>query len=133
MHTQSHPTSKPSVSVNGTVPTIHDAYYARMFARAGREEAYSNRTKAQVIYELKDKYDVLALVKVAGMARSTYYYWERRLDRPDKYAVVKQHILEVAGEYHGPYAYRRVTEALIKRGIRHDPKTIKGLMKELGL
>lgn len=100
---------------------------------AGEQEQYSNKTKARVIQELKDQYDVMSLVEVAKIPRSTYYYWEQRLDRPDKYADVKAQILLVAHTYEGRYAYRRVTEHLKMMGFQHDPKTILRLMHEMGL
>lgn len=45
----------------------------------------TNKIKAQVIFELKDEYEVVDLVEVADIPRSTYYYWEVRLSQPDKY------------------------------------------------
>jgi hypothetical protein len=127
MFTQSIPSSKRSRE------GMKEAYLKQLFTLAGNQETYSNKTKAQVIYELKNQYDVLSLVEVADMPRSTYYYWEKRLNRPDKYAEVKKEILLVARLYTGPYAYRRITEDLMRKGIRHDPKTILRLMRELGL
>ena len=75
----------------------------------------------------------MELVKVAGIPRSTYYYWEKRLDRPDKYADVKTAIHEIYHEHKGRYGHRRITKALKKHGIWHDPKTINRLMNEMGL
>ncbi|KML32076.1 hypothetical protein VL12_17325 [Rossellomorea marisflavi] len=103
-----------------------------MYTLAGRQETYSNQTKAQVIHKLKDRYNVLSLVKAADIPRSTYYYWEKRMNRPDKYAEVKKEILQVVHLYKGRYAYRRITDDLMRKGIRHDPKTILRLMRELG-
>lgn len=44
----------------------------------------------QLIYELRHKYKVVDLVKVASIARSTYYYWMKQAKRPDKYKKVKE-------------------------------------------
>lgn len=75
----------------------------------------------------------MELVKVAGIPRSTYYYWEKRLDRPDKYADLKTKIQEIYHEHKGRYGYRRIAKALEKYGFHHDPKTINRLMNEMGL
>ena len=75
----------------------------------------------------------MELVKVAGIPRSTYYYWEKRLDRPDKYADVKTKIQEIYHEHKGRYGYRRIAKELEKYGFHHDPKTINRLMNEMGL
>lgn len=127
MPTQSHPSS------NRSTDQMKEVYLKQLYSLAGRQETYSNQTKAQVIHELKDQYDVLSLVEVADIPRSTYYYWEKRMNRPDKYAEVKREILQVAHMYKGRYAYRRITDDLMRKGIRHDPKTILRLMRELGL
>lgn len=73
------------------------------------------------------------LVKVAGIPRSTYYYWENRLDPVDKYESVKEAIKHIFHEHKGRYGYRRITKELKKYGFTHDPKTINRLMNEIGL
>lgn len=73
------------------------------------------------------------LVKVADIPRSTYYYWEKRLDQPDKYVEAKEAIQKIQEEHKGRYGYRRVTIELKKYGISHDPKTINKLMNGMGL
>jgi transposase InsO family protein len=73
------------------------------------------------------------LVKVADIPRSTYYYWEKRLNSEDKYFEVKQAIDVIYHEHKGRYGYRRITKELAKRGFHHDPKTINRLMNEMGL
>ena len=75
----------------------------------------------------------MELVKVAGIPRSTYYYWEKRLDRPDKYAGVKTKIQEIYHEHKGRYGYRSIPKKLEKYGFHYDPKTINRLMNEMGL
>ena len=72
----------------------------------------TNQIKAQVIYELKEIYEVVELIKVADIPRSTYYYWEKRLNRHDKYADVKVAIQSIYHEHKGRYGYRRITKEL---------------------
>jgi len=73
------------------------------------------------------------LVEVAVIARSTYYYWENRLDQADKYGQVKEEIKMIYHEHKGRYGYRRITKELKKHGYTHDPKTINRLMNQMGL
>jgi putative transposase len=93
----------------------------------------TNKIKAQVIFELKQEFDVVELVKVADLPRSTYYYWEKRLIFEDKYTKVKEAIEAIYHEHKGRYGYRRITKELEKKNIHHDPKTILRLMNEMGL
>jgi transposase InsO family protein len=73
------------------------------------------------------------LVEVADIPRSTYYYWEKRLNRVDKYALEKEEIKQIYDVHRGRYGYRRITIELKKRGISHNPKTIYRIMAEMGL
>ncbi|MEM5596467.1 IS3 family transposase [Niallia circulans] len=76
---------------------------------------------------------MIDLVKVAGIARSTYYYWVKQMDRPDKYKEVKELIQEIFDEHQGRYGYRRITLELHNRGIKINHKTVRRLMNEMGL
>ena len=75
----------------------------------------------------------MELVKVADIPRSTYYYWEKRLQREDKYVKEKEAIEAIYHEHKGRYGYRRIAKELERRNIFHDPKTINRLMNEMGL
>jgi putative transposase len=72
-------------------------------------------------------------VKVAGIPRSTYYYWVRQMDRPDKYKEVKEVIQQIFDEHEGRYGYRRITLELRNKGISLNHKTVRRLMIEMGL
>jgi putative transposase len=76
---------------------------------------------------------VIELVKVAGIPRSTYYYWLKQMDRPDKYKEIKELIKEVFEENHELYGYRRITLELRKKGVKINHKTVRRLMIEMGL
>ena len=41
------------------------------------------------------KYKITELIKVAEIARSTYYYYVKMFDKPDKYADVKIEVLRI--------------------------------------
>ncbi len=86
-----------------------------------------------MIYELRHEFKVIDLVKVAGIARSTYYYWVKQMDRPDKYKEVKEMIQEIFDENQGRYGYRRITLELRNRGLKINHKTVQRLMSRMGL
>ncbi|MCD8511837.1 MAG: IS3 family transposase [Bacillus sp. (in: Bacteria)] len=133
---------KKSVPAEGTVEALQakierlemeNAYFKKVECFSSNAGKITNKIKAQVIFELKDKYEVVDLVEVADIPRSTYYYWEKRLHKADKYTEVKEVINEIFHENKGRYGYRRIAKELNKRGIHHDPKTINRLMNEMGL
>ena len=73
------------------------------------------------------------LLEVAQLARSTYYYHEKRLTKADKYSNAKETITAIYHENKGRYGYRRITAELRKRGFPLNHKTVQRLMKQLGL
>ena len=72
-------------------------------------------------------------MKVANIARSTYYYWMKQAKRPDKYKKVKELIKEIFSENFGRYGYRRITLELRNRGHALNHKTVRRLMNITGL
>ena len=70
---------------------------------------------------------------MAQLARSTYYYHEKRLTRADKYAEAKEALAVIYHENKGRYGYRRITAELRHRGFPLNHKTVQRLMKALGL
>lgn len=86
-----------------------------------------------MIYELRHKYKIIELIKIADIPRSTYYYWIKQIDRPDKYSEVKKEIQKIFGEHEGRYGYRRITLALRNKKITVNHKTVRRLMNEMEL
>ena len=85
-----------------------------------------------MINELKHKYSITKLIKIAGIPRSTYYYYCKQLDKPDKYAKIKEDIRRIYNESKGRYGYRRITAELRKmHNINH--KTVQRLMRKMGI
>lgn len=74
-----------------------------------------------------------ALLEMAGIARSTYYYYLKRLKMPDKYQRVKENIHAIFHENRGRYGYRRITLELKNRGYKINHKTVQRLMTEMDL
>ena len=76
---------------------------------------------------------MMALLKFAGMARSTYYYHLKQMEKPDKHSVLKSEILLIFNENKGRYGYRRITLELRNRKIVANHKLVRKLMNELNL
>lgn len=73
------------------------------------------------------------MLKLANIARSTFYYSIKVLKLPDKYTEIKEEIRKIYHANKGRYGYRRITLALRNDGITINHKTVRRLMKELGL
>ena len=73
------------------------------------------------------------LLNVAGLPRSTYYYYTQKQKEPEKYVELKEEICSIAAENKGRYGYRRVTQELRNRGFHYNHKLVMKLMKQLGL
>jgi putative transposase len=76
---------------------------------------------------------VKALVKLAGIPRSSYYDVMKRMNRPDPDADLKAEIKAIFEEHEGRYGYRRIRNELANRGQKVNHKKVQRLMKELGL
>lgn len=83
--------------------------------------------------ELRQEYPLADLLKVARLARSSFYYQRRLLQLTDKYASVKCRIRSIFDLHQGRYGYRRITAAMRREGAIVNHKTVQRLMGELGL
>ena len=86
-----------------------------------------------MIWELRHEFKVSLLIDVAGIPRSTYYYYEKHRTDEDKYKDIKEEIANIFAENKGRYGYRRITQELHNRNYVINHKTVQRLMKELGL
>ena len=67
------------------------------------------------------------------MARSTFFYHQKRLSDPDKHAALKDAILESFERNKHRYGYRRVLLDLRNQGWVVNHKLVYKLMSEMGL
>jgi putative transposase len=74
-----------------------------------------------------------ALLKAAGLARSTFYYQLNVRDAGDRYKDLKTSIAAVYDRHKGRYGYRRITAAIRQTGQIVNHKTVQRLMEELEL
>ena len=73
------------------------------------------------------------LLKAIKLARSTYYYHLKQLDKPDKDQELKAEIQSIFIEHKGNYGYRRIHLELRNRGYLVNQKRVQRLMKVLNL
>jgi transposase InsO family protein len=73
------------------------------------------------------------LLKLVGLARSTYYYQLRVVGAEDRFAPLKASIQSLYDVHKGRYGYRRMTAALRNDGQLINSKTVRRLMGELSL
>ena len=73
------------------------------------------------------------LLKAIKLARSTYYYHLKQLDKTDKGQELKVEIQSIFIEHKGNYGYRRIHLELRNRGYLVNHKRVQRLMKVLNL
>jgi putative transposase len=83
--------------------------------------------------ELRHQYDLELLLNRTNMARSSFYYYQKQIELPDKYKVIKEQIKSIYCKHKGRYGYRRITDELNNKGIIINHKTVLKLMKSLGI
>lgn len=97
----------------------------------GKSETRKSQT--EIISSLRPCHKLEHLLKVAKLARSTYFYHLSRVLGCDKYSEIKQHIKDIFKKHKGCYGYRRITFAIKKFGISINHKLVMKLMRDLGL
>ncbi len=100
-----------------------------LYSSCGRAR---KQQKALIIAELRQRYPLKDLLKLSGLARSTFYYYLKLRDT-DKYVQVKQEIVGIFNHHKGRYGYRRILIELKGKGCTINHKTVLKLMRELNL
>ncbi|RMT18440.1 ISPsy8, transposase OrfB [Pseudomonas amygdali pv. mori] len=85
------------------------------------------------IKQLRGRFPLCALLRLAGLARSTFYYQVQVQSRPNPYAALKQLVESIYHEEKGLYGARRITAVIRTAGILVNKKVVERLMAELGL
>ncbi len=73
------------------------------------------------------------LLKIAGIARSTYYYHLSKLERADRHQDLKAEIVSIFRASKSRYGYRRVRRTLVRQGWTVSWKLVAKLMRQMGL
>lgn len=93
----------------------------------------SNNEKAVIIDALKHKYPLPQLLKKLDLSKSSYYYREKVLIRPDKYQDLRIRIKDLFFENKERYGYRRIHALLKRENIIISEKIIRKIMREESL
>ncbi|MDH7629839.1 IS3 family transposase [Streptococcus pneumoniae] len=91
------------------------------------------RRKTEIVQELMTEFSLVLLLKSIKLARWTYYYHLKQLDKTDKDQELKAEIQSIFIEHKGNYAYRRIYLELRNRAYLVNHKRVQGLMKVLNL
>ena len=91
------------------------------------------KVKYAVIYRHRNEYPVSVMCRFFDVSRSGYYDFLKRLNKPEKDAVLAQRIEECQNKVDNTYGYRRVWKWLKDRNIKRNPKTVLRVMKKYGL
>ena len=86
-----------------------------------------------MVQELMTEFSLDILLKAIKLARSTYYYHLKQLDKPDKDQELKAEIQSIFIEHKGNYGYRRIHLELRNRGYLVNQKRVQRLMEVLNL
>ncbi len=73
------------------------------------------------------------LLTTAQLARATYYYQLKQLEKDDKNKELKKMIQDIHTGHKGNYGYRRIHLELRNRGFCVNHKKVQRLMQEMGL
>ncbi|MFF2447572.1 IS3 family transposase [Neobacillus sp. NPDC058068] len=112
---------------------MENAYFKKVECLSSKQGKITKQDKAKVVFELRLEFPVGALLELADIKRSTYYYWIKTFDRPDKDAELKTLIQAIYHEHKGRYGYRRITAELKNQRHKINHKNVQRLMKGLGL
>ncbi|MBG6226441.1 putative transposase [Arthrobacter sp. CAN_A2] len=88
--------------------------------------------KVQAVIALKADFPPV-LLKVSGLARSTFFYHQARLLAPDPRQALKEAIAQIFEANQGRYGHRRIHTQLIRHGWVVAKKTVLKLMRSLRL
>jgi putative transposase len=89
--------------------------------------------KVQGLIALKADFPLPVLLQITGLARSTFFYHQARLQAPDPREALKARVIETFEKNQGRYGHRRIHTELVKQGWTIAKKTVLKLMRSLRL
>ncbi|MDG8884290.1 IS3 family transposase [Streptococcus pneumoniae] len=116
----------------GRVPESGECHPKKV-KRTPIEGGKRERRKTEIVQELMTEFSLVLLLKSIKLARWTYYYHLKQLDKTDKDQELKAEIQSIFIEHKGNYAYRRIYLELRNRAYLVNHKRVQGLMKVLNL
>ena len=107
--------------------------HSKKVERTPIEGGKRERRKTEIVQELITEFSLDILLKAIKLARSTYYYHLKQLEKPDKDHGLKAEIQSIFTEHKGNYGYRRIHLELRNRGFLVNHKRVQRLMNVLNL
>lgn len=86
-----------------------------------------------IVSELRQEFPLAALLRAAGLSRSTFYYRLSARACTARRSSLKEEIRRVYCEHKGRYGYRRITAAIRKAGMLVNHKAVQALMQQMQL
>ncbi|EBC1278396.1 IS3 family transposase [Salmonella enterica] len=111
---------------------VENAYLKKLKALV-QQKTCSASEKVSIVNELRQEWPLSRLLIAAGLPRSTFYYHVKRLAAPDRYQSARALVLKIYHQHKGRYGYRRIRLACRNEGVLLNGKTVRKLMKELGI
>lgn len=90
----------------------------------------NNREKTKITDALKQTYPLTELLRVLGLARSSYFYHRAALKAGDKYATIRTMLTDIFNSNYQCYGYRRLHAMLRHEGLWLSEKVVRRLMEE---
>ncbi|MFF0830184.1 IS3 family transposase [Brevibacillus sp. NPDC003359] len=112
---------------------MENAYFKKVECLSSKQGKITKQDKVQVVYELRHEYPLKALLVLADLPRSTYYYYVKNFGRPDLDRELKRLIQSIYDDHEGRFGYRRIRDELRNREHKVNHKKVQRIMKELGL
>ncbi len=103
---------------------MENKYLKKVECHSSTQGKITKQDTEKVVYELRHKYLVKALVKLAGIPRSAHYILVKCMNRPDPNADLKVEIKAIYEEHEGRYGYRRIRDELANRGQKVNHKEV---------
>lgn len=96
----------------------------------------SKASRCEIIEEMRLKYSLGWLLKLAEVSRAGYYKWRKKTFHPNPRVLYEQllegHIMAIH-RLHPYFGYLRMTVALKREGLHVNHKRVYRLMKKLGI
>lgn len=89
--------------------------------------------KTEIVQSLRSQYKFDDLLHKIGLKRATFYDWQHRSQKPDKYADIKAFIQKIFSQSEETYGYRRIHAMATVAGFSYCSETIRHIMTKMGL
>ncbi len=90
----------------------------------------TNKERTLLIDALRNTYSLAELLKQLRIPKSSYFYHNKRLMRPEKYTDLRKLVKEIFHENKSRYGYRRIHMVVDRTGKQVSEKVIRRLMTE---